>query len=169
MCSRTIDDRLIYVSTGSAVVNAKRARIFALPSRSFSSSPPIIFRESRFLACSFDESRDPSLLSRARVSAQVFRRKKNLRMKVYIYIYIYTSAPSLAEGGKRVRVNRLFAYGVYTNFMRVKEVLSSLFLTANSFAHAYIFVISSLEQRRSSKFIFIELIRFELSLYYFIF
>lgn len=167
MCSRTIDDRLIYVSTGSAVVNAKRARIFALPSRSFSSSPPIIFRESRFLACSFDESRDPSLLSRARVSAQVFRRKKNLRMKVYIYIY--TSAPSLAEGGKRVRVNRLFAYGVYTNFMRVKEVLSSLFLTANSFAHAYIFVISSLEQRRSSKFIFIELIRFKLSLYYFIF
>lgn len=87
MCSRTIDDRLIYVSTGSAVVNAKRARIFALPSRSFSSSPPIIFRESRFLACSFDESRDPSLLSRARVSAQVFRRKKNLRMKVYIYIH----------------------------------------------------------------------------------
>lgn len=98
MCSRTIDDRLIYVSTGSAVVNAKRARIFALPSRSFSSSPPIIFRESRFLACSFDESRDPSLLSRARVSAQVFRRKKNLRMKVYIYIYIYTSAPSLVGG-----------------------------------------------------------------------
>lgn len=168
MCSRTIDDRLIYVSTGSAVVNAKRARIFALPSRSFSSSPPIIFRESRFLACSFDESRDPSLLSRARVSAQVFRRKKNLPMKVYIYIY--TRVPRrLSEGGKRVRVNRLFAYGVYTNFMRVKEVLSSLFLTANSFAHAYIFVISSLEQRRSSKFIFIELIRFKLSLYYFIF
>lgn len=100
--------------------------------------------------------------------AQVFRRKKNLRMKVYIYIY--TRVPRrLSEGGKRVRVNRLFAYGVYTNFMRVKEVLSSLFLTANSFAHAYIFVISSLEQRRSSKFIFIELIRFELSLYYFIF
>lgn len=168
MCSRTIDDRLIYVSTGSAVVNAKRARIFALPSRSFSSSPSIIFRESRFLACSFDESRGPSLLSRARVSAQVFRRKKNLPMKVYIYIY--TRVPRrLSEGGKRVRVNRLFAYGVYTNFMRVKEVLSSLFLTANSFAHAYIFVISSLEQRRSSKFIFIELIRFELSLYYFIF
>lgn len=168
MCSRTIDDRLIYVSTGSAFVNAKRARIFALPSRSFSSSPPIIFRESRFLACSFDESRGPSLLSRARVSAQVFRRKKNLPMKVYIYIY--TRVPRrLSEGGKRVRVNRLFAYGVYTNFMRVKEVLSSLFLTANSFAHAYIFVISSLQQRRSSKFIFIELIRFKLSLYYFIF
>lgn len=87
-----------------------------------------------------------------------------------IYIYIYTRVPRrLSEGGKRVRVNRLFAYGVYTNFMRVKEVLSSLFLTANSFAHAYIFVISSLEQRRSSKFIFIELIRFKLSLYYFIF
>lgn len=97
--------------------------------------------------------------------------KFSVERKICVWrcIYIYTSAPSLVEGGKRVRVNRLFAYGVYTNFMRVKEVLSSLFLTANSFAHAYIFVISSLQQRRSSKFIFIELIRFELSLYYFIF
>lgn len=46
---------------------------------------------------------------------------------VCVCIYIYTRVACRRKGSSRV--NRLFAYGVYTNFMRVKEILSSLFLT----------------------------------------
>lgn len=55
--------------------------------------PPVIFRESR-ISCPVRPMRDSGSESNLfcrepSAPAQVFRRKKNLRIKVYIYIYIH--------------------------------------------------------------------------------